>query len=335
MRAAEYTAFGGPDDVVVHEVAEPNPNSGEVVVSVEATSLNHHDLWILEGKRGRSDELPFRSGLDLAGTVDEVGPGVSSVSPGDRVVLCPIHTCGTCRFCREGPENICEEFGLYHGGFAERALVDADRLVRLPDDVDTATAAALPVAYMTAWRMLRVAGTRAGDTVFVPGATGGVGIAAVQLVSVLGGRSIGTTRSESKTDTLTRIGTEHVVTSDDVDEMREAVERIGEPDVVVNHLGGPFTDLGVAVVRRGGTVVSCGGTAGTNSDVDLREVYLGHKRLLGSTMGTQHDLEQLVEFVADGRLTPHVGSEYLLDDIDEAFRAMQRRELTGKAIVRP
>lgn len=213
----------------MREADDPRPGPGEAVVAVEAASINRHDLWILEGARGRSDELPFRSGVDLAGTVDEVGPDVGSVSPGDRVVLCPIQTCGSCRFCREVPENVCEPFGLYHGEFAGRAVVDAERLVSLPANVDAGAAAALPVAYTTAWHMLHRAGASAGDTVFVPGATGSGGVAAIQLTGILGGRSTGTTASEAKSTTLSELGTDHVVVSNDIEEIRAAAEGFQPP----------------------------------------------------------------------------------------------------------
>lgn len=334
MRAAVYTEFGGPNDIEIVEMDEPEPGPGEAVVEVEASSINYHDLWVLKGTgRMVSEDPPFLSGVDLAGTVDRVGEDVTNVAPGDQVVLCPNRTCGSCRFCREGPENMCEEYSLYHGGFAELASVRADRLIRLPNSVDTTTAAVLPVAYMTAWHMLRRADVEAGDTVFVPGATGGIGTAAVRLVDVLGGRSIGTTTSPKKRRRLEEIGTDHVIQSGDIEEIRDSVLEIGEPDVALNHLSGPFTDLCLSLLRRGGTLVSCGSSVSTESEINVRETYIQHKRALGSTMGTQTNLETVLEFVAEGRFTPVIGSEYPLDDIDEAFREMQRRDLFGKAAI--
>lgn len=336
MRAAVYTAFDGPDSVEIRDRADPNPGPGEAVVEVAAASVNRHDLNILEGGGGiGADDPPFVSGVDVGGEVASVGPGVDAVEPGDRVVRCPNRTCGTCRFCREGPENTCESYGLSHGGFAERVLVDADRLVHLPDGVDAETAAALPVAYMTAWHMLRRADAGPGDLVFVPGATGGVGVAAVQLVDVLGGRTIGTTTSPAKARRLADLGVDHVVESGDVDAIRQAVEAVGAPDVTVNHLGGPFAELGVSVLAPGGTMVSCGSTVGATADIDLRDTYREHKRMLGSTMGTQPELETLVGLVADGRLAPEVDSVRPLAELDEVFREMRSRELFGKALVKP
>ena len=133
MQVAAFAELTGPDGVELLERPDPTPGEGEAVVEVEACSINRHDLWILQGDSAMvsGDALPFVSGLDVAGTVREAGPA-ASVSEGDRVLLGPNETCGTCEFCREGPENRCASFSLYHGGLAEQALVDADRLITLP-----------------------------------------------------------------------------------------------------------------------------------------------------------------------------------------------------------
>ena len=335
MRTAAFSELCGPDGVELVERPDPEPGRGEAVVDVEACSINRHDLWILDGDSAMvdADDLPFVSGLDLAGVVRSVDEGVSGVDPGDRVVLCPNRTCGVCRFCREGPENLCENFSLYHGGLAEAAVVEADRLVALPDSVDAVTAAALPTAYMTAYHMLRRTEVGPGDLVFVPGATGGVGVAAVQLADVLGARTVGTSSSSSKLDRLDDLGLDRAVEATDPDEIRDAVSEVGAPDAAINHLGGPYTDLGLDVLRRGGRMAVCGRTAGDRSEIDIPDLFLGHKRVIGSTMGTQHDLETLVRLVADGDLTPEVDATYPLADADDAFRAMEERESVGKLVV--
>jgi len=335
MRAAAFTDLVGPDGVSVVDRPDPEPERGEAVVDVEACSINRHDLWILEGDSAMvdADDLPFVSGLDVAGRVREVGPDVSTVDPGDRVLLCPNETCGRCRFCREGPENLCEQFSLYHGGLAERARVSADRLVTLPDAVDAATAAALPTAYVTAYRMLQRADVDAGDRVFVPGATGGVGVATVQLCDALGLESVGTSRSAAKLDRVREAGLDRGIESADTDAIEAAID---EPvDAVVNHLGGEYSKLGQSALRRGGTMVVCGRTAGGTSEFDVADLFLGHKRIVGSTMGTQPDLERLVDLVADGAFAPLVDETYPLAETGEAFAAMADRESVGKLVVAP
>ncbi|WP_254764686.1 alcohol dehydrogenase catalytic domain-containing protein [Natrinema marinum] len=337
MRAAAFTELTGPEGVSVIERDDPEPAPGEALVDVEACAINRHDLWILEGDSAMvdTDDLPFVTGLDVAGVVSEIGDDVRGLEPGDRVVLCPNQTCGSCRFCHEGPENMCERFSLYHGGLAETARVQADRLIPLPEGVDATTAAAIPTAYMTAYHMLRRAEVGPTDLVFVPGATGGVGVAAIQLAEILGAETIGTSSSASKLERVRDLGLDHGIESTDIDEIREAVDAIGEPDAVINHLGGEFTDLGQAVMRRGGRMVVCGRTAGGESTIRVANLFLGHKRVIGSTMGTQDDLRRLVELTADGELAPAIDETYPLEDTDDAFAAMQNRDSVGKIVVEP
>ncbi|APX97214.1 alcohol dehydrogenase catalytic domain-containing protein [Natronorubrum daqingense] len=336
MRAAAFTGIGSPEHVEVEPFADPEANPGEAVLEVEACSINHHDLWILrDGFRVEEDQLPYVAGMDVAGTVSAVGDDVESVEPGDRVLLCPNQTCGSCRYCRDGPETHCERFDLYHGGLAEYAAVDADRLIRLPDTVDSVDAAAIPVAYMTAFRMLEEADVGPGDLVFVPGATGGVGVATVQLADVLGARTIGTSTSREKLDRLETLGADYVIESGGPDEIRDAVLEIGRVDVTINHLGGPYTEVGQNVLRRGGRMAICGQTAGPTSTLTMGDLFLNHKRIIGSTMGTQSDLERLVDLVADGRLDPVVDERYSLDDTDQAFADMDDRNALGKLVVEP
>jgi NADPH:quinone reductase-like Zn-dependent oxidoreductase len=282
-----------------------------------------------------TDDLPFVSGLDVAGVVRSVGDDAGGVEPGDRVVLCPNETCGRCRFCREGPENRCEEFSLYHGGLAEAALVDADRLVSLPESVGTTTAAALPTAYLTAHHMLRQAAVEAGDLVFVPGVTGGVGVASVQLAEVAGARTVGTSSSAEKLDRLGELGLDHAVEGTDPETLRREVGEIGTPDAVLNHLGGTYTEVGLDLLRRGGRMVICGRTAGRESRIDVPDLFLGHKRVIGSTMGTQPELRRLVDLVESGDLDPEIEATYPLAATDEAFAAMGNRKAVGKIVVTP
>jgi NADPH:quinone reductase-like Zn-dependent oxidoreductase len=337
MRVAAFTDLTGPDGVSIIDRPTPEPDRGEAVVAVEACSINRHDLWILEGDSAMvdTDDLPFISGLDLAGTVQDIGEDVTDVEPGDRVVLCPNETCGTCRYCREGPENLCKNFSLYHGGLAETARVQADRLVPLPDDVGMVEAAALPTAYMTAYHMLRRVEAGPNDLVFIPGATGGVGVAGVQLAATLGAHSIGTSSSQTKLNHLESLGLDYAIESTDPNEIRDAVIDIGSVDDVLNHLGGAYTQLGLDVLRRGGRMAICGRTAGGTSEIDIPDLFLGHKRIIGSTMGTQGNLETLVELVATGALTPEVDETYPLEETDRAFEAMQNRESVGKLVITP
>ena len=199
MRAAVYPASGEPTDLTVETVPDPDPDLGQALVRVEACLVNHNDPWKLKGTR-ETDGENFVGGADVAGVVERVEHDgtVSSIDPGDHVLLCPLKTCGTSRYCREGPENYCAEYDSYDGAFAERCAVEADRLIRLPDGANFVAASTLPVVYMTAWRMLERASITADDRVFVPCATGGVGVTTVQLAGFRGAETIWTSTSEQK-----------------------------------------------------------------------------------------------------------------------------------------
>jgi NADPH2:quinone reductase len=334
VNTAAFTELIGPDGVEMIEQPDPRAGENQAVIDVEACSINRHDLWILQGDSAMvsGDELPFVSGLDVAGTVSHVGRG-ASISEGDRVLLCPNQTCGSCSFCREGPENLCSSFSLYHGGLASQAVVDADRLIALPDSVDTTEAAALPTAYLTAWHMIRKAAVSAGDLVLVPGATGGVGVASIQLLDVLGARSIGTSTSTTKLSAIEALGCDHIIKAATPSEMIDAIRDVGTPDAALNHLAGEYASVALQTMRRGGTQVVCGRTAGEKLSFDAAPFFLNHQTVVGSTMGTQPELKRLVEFVDRNELAPVVERTYPLSETAQAFRDMADREMVGKLVV--
>jgi NADPH2:quinone reductase len=335
MRTAAIVGDDAPERIELRERPDPTPGPGEAVVRVRACGLNHNDLWTLKAESAEGIDLPFVPGSDVAGVVAAVGDGVDEVAVGDRVVLCPNVTCRQCRFCREGPENRCEWLDIYSGGFAEQAVVAADRLVSLPDDVSFEEAGALPIAYMTARRMLRVADVQPGDRVLVPGATGGVGVAAMQLADLRGARAVGTTSHPAKRGAVEALTVEEPIVAETPEELAAELERYDPFDVAVNHLGGPYSGVMLDALRRAGTMVVCGRTTGDESTLDVSDLFWEHKRVLGSSMGTQHDLERLVDLVARGDLDPKIDSTFSLSEADAAFERMRERSLVGKVVLRP
>lgn len=334
MRAAAFTALGGPSGVEVINLESPTADAGQVVIDVEGASVNRHDLLYLEGDfRLQEDHLPFVSGVDVAGKVRETADDVKDFQPGDPVVLNPMLTCGSCRFCRDGPENLCQEYSLFHGGFAEQAVVDADRLIQVSDEVDLISAAALPVAYMTAWHMFRRADIDAGDSVLIPGATGGVGVAATQLADAMGVRSICTSSSATKLEQLPAFGADRLIQAADATELDEKLDDIEPVDAVINHLSGAFTGVCMSALDRAGRMIICGRTVEQFSEIDTQELFLEHKRVIGSTMGTQADLERVVGLYEDGTIEPPVHETYELGQAGQAFADMRSRDLIGNLVI--
>jgi NADPH:quinone reductase-like Zn-dependent oxidoreductase len=336
MRAAAYTSLGKPGTIEAMELPDPNLTSGSAIVRVEACSINHRDLWNLEGAQAvDKSDLPYVGGSDVAGVVKMVDDGVDSVAPGDRVVLNPVISCGTCRFCRDNAENRCKKLDIFDNGFAELARVNATRLVSLPSNVEFIDAAAIPVAYMTAYHMIRRAGVEPGDLVFIPGSAGGVGTAAIQILDIIGARSIATSTSATKLSKLINLGADHTIQSADTEVLRENIETVGSVDVTLNYLGGEYTAVGLEVLDRTGTMVICGRTVSRRSEIDIRDLYWNHKTVIGSTMGTHTDLTRLVELLANGQIEPAVSGTYALENTISAFDAIDNRSVFGKQIITP
>lgn len=200
--------MGAGVDVI--EPSAPTIGGEQAAVNVACSSVNRRDLLYLRGDlRLQERHLPFVSGVEVSWTGCGVGDVVEGVEPGDCVVLILMQTSGSCRDCRDGP-GPCEGDSPFHDGFAEQAVVDADRLVSVPDDVDLATAAALPVTHMTVWYMLRRANVIAGDTVLIPGATVGVGVASTQLIEAMGIRPISASSSPRKLDQHSALGADEL-----------------------------------------------------------------------------------------------------------------------------
>ncbi len=334
MRAGILTDSEPGIKITVDDVTAPTPGHSDAIIDIDAVSLNYRDLAQVEKGRPDGEDVPLIPGSDVAGRITEIGPGVDGIQIGDRVVAFPLRTCRSCQYCREGPEHRCEKMAIADGGIAESIRVPSDRVVQVPDGVDARLAATLPIAYVTAWRMLKRGGLQPGERVFVPGATGGVGMAVIQLVDLLGGTVIGTSRSREKLQRLPDLNGLTPV-YDNGEGFQESIEDLPQVDIAINHLGGRYTDIALAMTQRGGIVVTCGRTAGPESKIDVRELYWEHKTITGTSMGTQNDLQTLVDLVADQTLEPVIDTEFRLDELKAAFRTMKNRDSVGKLLICP
>lgn len=347
MLAVRAARYGGDDPLAnleVTEVPDPTPSPGEALVEVIAASLNHHDLWTLRGIGSRRLEHPQVLGADAAGTVLAYGDGeVPAGAPavGASVVVHGVMTCGHCPACRSGDELHCPEVGLlseppYPGTLAERLVVPVGNLLPLPDSVDAITAACLPTAYLTAYRMLFVrGGMRAGQRVLVHGATGGVASAAI-LLGVAGGLTVyATSRDEAKRAAAVELGAAAAFATD-----RDAVKAVirateGGVDAVLDTVGEATWDFSLRVTRPGGTIVVCGTTSGPNPPAQLNRVFWRQLTIAGSTMGTREELTRVVQLCAGGRLHPLVDSVRPLREAPSAFAALESGERRGKLVLTP
>jgi NADPH:quinone reductase-like Zn-dependent oxidoreductase len=334
MRALILKAHGGLEELkLVDDYPVPQPVAGHVVIRVRASSFNFHDLFTVKGMPGIKVPLPVIIGLDLAGEIAELGEGVSGWKAGDRVLVNPVNK----------KKGLMGE--MLDGGMAEYCLVAADQLVAIPDGVDFAQAASLPVAYGTAHRMLITHKTvKAGDKVLVLGASGGVGTGCVMLAKLLGAEVIACASSEEKLKRLKDIGADEVVDYTKVDWSKWAVEKYGKPqrrsydggvDVVVNFTGGDTWVPSLRCIKRGGRLLVCGASAGHDPKEDLRYVWSFEINIQGSNSFYDDDLKGLMALIKDGKMKPVIDKVLPLDQAIEGLRLIQDREVFGKVIVTP
>lgn len=342
MRAVYLEAHGGLDALVAGELADPRPGPGEVVVRVKACALNRLDLWVRQGWPGLALRFPHVLGADVAGVVEEVGPGVATAAAGDEVVVNPGTSCGQCEACLGGRDNLCPRYALLgehvDGGYAERVRVPAANLCPRPACLSWSEAAAVPLVFLTAWQMLvDRAAVRPGETVLVHGGGSGVGSAAIQVARLLNATVITTASSDDKLERAREIGAHHGVRYDRPGWSQEVRDRAGGRgvDVVVEHTGAPTFADSVRLVRRGGRVVTCGATGGADARLDLRVVFYRQVSILGSTMAPKARLYDILRHVEAGALRPVLDRTFPLEEARQAQRTLEERRQFGKLVLLP
>ena len=342
MKAVQLIAHGAPGKFEMRELPDPDPRLDDVVVEVTACGLNRLDLWLEEGGLPIALKLPRTPGGEIAGRVIRVGSAVAAWKVGDRVAVQSNLFCGQCEFCRRGDESLClrgEILGVQRdGGFAEKVVVPARALVRLPAEVDFNTSAALTLAGSTAMHMLtNRALVRPADWVLVIGGASGVGSAAIQIARQLGGRVISTGSTEAKRSLAHQLGAEFVVDSNQPAwpaEVRSITGK-GGVDLVVEHVGGDVLAKVFECLARGGTVVTCGATAGREVPFNLWPFFVKQHRLIGSYGRNRADIAATLDWAAVGKLKPVIDSRYPLGQASEAFSKLRSRRALGKVLVEP
>jgi len=340
MKAFQLVEHGAPGRFELRDVPDPKPAPGDVVIDVRACGLNHLDLWLEEAGLPIKVDLPRTPGGEVAGVVSQRGQGVADWQPGDRVGVQSNLFCGQCEFCQRREDSMCLRSRLLgvdcDGGFAEKVVVPASSLVRLPDSVSFETSAALTLAGSTAMHMLtdrtRV---KAGDWVLAIGGASGVGSAAIQIAKGHGARVISTGSSPEKRQLAQRLGAEFVVDSNDPKwpaEVRRITNKRGV-DIVVEHVGVDVLVHCFDCLARGGTIVTCGATAGRDVQLNLWPFFVKQQRLIGSYGRNRADLIATLEWAAQGKLKPVIHSTVPLTRATEAFAALRSRSVLGKVVV--
>jgi NADPH:quinone reductase-like Zn-dependent oxidoreductase len=334
MKALLLRKHGTLDDLdLVTDHPLPQATEGHVVIRVRASSFNYHDYFTVKGMPGIKVPLPVVIGLDMAGEIAEVGPGVQKWKLGDRVLVNPLNK----------TKGLMGE--MMDGGMAEYCLVAADQLIAMPAGVNFEQASSLPVAYGTAHRMLITHKTvKKGDRVIVLGASGGVGTGCLLLAKLLGAEVIACASSEDKMRRLKEIGADEVIDYTKTDWSKWAVEKYGKPqrrsydggvDVVINFTGGDTWVPSLRCLKRGGKLLVCGATAGYDPKEDLRYVWSFEIEVKGSNSFYDDDLSGLMIMIQKGEMKPVIDKVLPLEQAREGLRLIRDREVFGKVVVTP
>ncbi|MGE8475227.1 MAG: zinc-binding dehydrogenase [Paraburkholderia hospita] len=333
MKALILSEHGDVDKLHVGEMPMPKAVPGHVVIRVRASSFNYHDVFTVKGMPGIKVPLPVVIGLDMAGEITEVGDNVENWSVGARVLVNPLNR-------RKGLMG-----EMLDGGMAQYCLVSADQLIAMPEGVTFEEAASLPVAYGTAHRMLVTHNTiKPGDRVVILGASGGVGTGCVTLAKMLGAEVIAAAGSADKAERLKAMGADHVINYRDTDFSKWVIEKYGKPqrrsyeggaDVVINFTGGDTWVPSLKCIKRGGSLLVCGATAGHDPKEDLRYIWSFEIRVIGSNSFYDDNLSALMELIRTRKIAVQIDKVLPLEQAAEGLRMIRDREVLGKIVVTP
>jgi NADPH2:quinone reductase len=342
MQAVTFAAHG--DRGVIEYGSHPVPAVGrdEVLVDVRAGALNHLDVWTREGLPGVDLDMPHVPGSDAAGVVVDAGADVSRFEQGDRVAVLAGVTDGGDEFSRHGDPTLAPDYRVLGehlpGVHAEYAAVPERNLVHVPAGVDWTVAGSAPLVFGTAWRMLVTrADVRPGESVLVLGASGGVGHAAVQIAAYAGAEVFATASTEAKLEHAADCGADHLIDYEATPfhrRVRELTDGRGV-DVVVDHVGPATWERSLKSLRRGGRLVTCGATTGPVAETNVNRVFWNQLEIVGSTMATPGEFDDVLDLVWAGALTPHVREVLPMSRTARGHELLENREGFGKVVVIP
>jgi len=320
--------------------APPPPAPGEVQIRVRAVALNHIDVWGWRGMAFAKRKLPLVVGAEAAGEIAAVGPEVAGFKPGDPVVMYGALTCGICRACREGRDNLCEDvkglMGFHVDGFA-RDLVNlpARLVVPVPAGVTLRDAACAPIAFATVEHMLfDNAKLQPGETILVHAGGSGIGTVAIKMAKAIGCTVITTVGDDAKAEKARALGADHVVNYR-TDRFEGAVRRITAKkgvDVVFEHVGADTFNGSLLSLKRGGRLVTCGATSGPSATLNLMQLFQQQYRIYGSFGASMRNIRDSLAKMAGG-LLPVIDTEVALADFERGLARLESRQVFGKIVV--
>ena len=341
MKALLFHQHGEADVLSYEEFPTPEPQAGETLVRVSASALNHLDVFVRRGWPGLRLPMPHIGGADGAGIVEEIGPGESDLSIGDRVAIYPGILPVEDEFTLRGDHSQSPSFYIMgegrRGAFADYVSVPTKNLVRMPEDATFEDTAAAQLVVLTAWRMLITRGElRAGESVLFVGA-GGVNTAALQIAKLAGAVVYMLTSSQEKMDRAAELGADHVLSHKTDDWLKTIQKMTGKRgvDLVVDNVGQATFQQSIMALCRGGRLITVGGTSGPKPEIDIRYVFIKQLQIIGSTLGSPQEFREVMKLVWASKLKPVIDREMPLEEGVEAYRLMEQGGLFGKIVLKP
>ena len=346
MKAAVIHEHGGPEVLSYEDIDAPSYGPKDVLVDIKAVALNHLDLFVRGGIPGLKLEMPHILGSDISGIIKDKGSEVSdSLEVGQMVIVDPGVSCGVCEFCIRGEESLCENYGIlgehHRGGYAESISVDQAKIIPVPSrsGLDFVGAAATPLTFMTAWRMLvPKARIQPGDDVLIIGIGGGVALAGLQIAKTAGARVIVTSSSDEKLKRAEQLGADilinHNVTPEYHKEIWNVTNRRGV-DIVMDSVGKETWTRSLRSLRKGGRLVTCGATSGPIAETNVNLLFWKQLEIYGSTMASRAELSDVLKLVWDQKVKPVVDTTYSLSKAQKAHERLELGEQFGKIVLKP
>lgn len=340
MTAAVIHQHGERDVVQLEQIPIPEPGADEVRIRVHACGLNWLDIGIRRGPKFGAVPLPITTGSDISGTIDALGDNVAGWQVGDAVTVYSLITCGVCEFCREGNVTVCAKHQIIgehiNGGLAEYVIVPANNLIPKPENLSHVETAALPVVTMTAWHMLiSVAKLQAGETVFIPGAGGGVASIGIQIAKYAGAKVYASTSTSKKMQGAKKLGADVVVNYHDDDWVAQIMGATDDRgvDVAQDNVGALTWSHTLKTLARNGRMVVCGSHSGTNFDLAIPQIYHRQLSILGANGGTYTELVTALDLINEGHIRPVIDTILPLEQIHEGHRILEEHDHFGKVIM--
>ena len=318
----------------------PPPGAGEVQVRVKAVALNHIDVWGWRGMAFAKRQMPLVVAAEAAGEIAAVGPGTTAFKPGDQVVMYGAITCGHCKACREGRDNLCENvagiMGFHIDGFARDLVTMPERLViPVPAGVAFRDAACAPIAFSTVQHMLfDNAKLEPGETVLVHAGGSGIGSVAIKMAKAIGCTVITTVGDDAKSEKARALGADHVINYR-TDRFEGAVRKLTAKkgvDVVFEHVGADTFNGSLLCLKRGGRLVTCGATSGASTTFNLMQLFQQQYRIIGSFGASKRNIRESLDKMAAGML-PVIDTEVTIENFEHGLARLESRQVFGKIVV--